>query len=275
MNRTMRRIILLAILIVAVLAVTACQRDRPAAEGENWVTPGTGSAVSPLGTAVAPAITSVVTSGTVLPGAQLTPGGFITGTLPTLAAVTGTATPGTNVVVVGPTYGYTVVSGDTLYSIALANGTDVDTIRLLNNLTSDALQVGQVLIVPGSGETGGSATAGATPTPATIYTVTTGDTLSGIADLFGITWEEIAAANDMQPPYVIYRGQRLVIPGVETMPTTPAAAGNSIKHVVQEGETLLGIAVQYGVTSQAIMQANGMTDPDFLTVGQELIIPQP
>ncbi|MER2600314.1 MAG: LysM peptidoglycan-binding domain-containing protein [Caldilineales bacterium] len=275
MNGIMRRVILLAILIVAVLAVSACQRDRPAAEEENWVTPGAGSAVSPLGTAVAPAITSVVTSGTLLPGAQLTPGGFITGTLPTLAAPAGTATPtGSNVVVVGPTYGYVVTSGDTLYSIALANGTDVATIRLLNNLTSDALQIGQVLIVPGSGETGGGTATGTTPTPATVYTVSTGDTLSGIAELFGVTWEEIAAANNMEAPYMIYRGQRLVIPGVEAMPTAPAA-GNSIKHVVQEGETLLGIAVQYGTTSQAIMQANGMSDPDFLRVGQELIIPQP
>jgi LysM repeat protein len=44
---------------------------------------------------------------------------------------------------------------------------------------------------------------------------------------------------------------------------------------VQPGETLSSIARQYRVTSQAIMEANGLEDPNLLEVGQELIIPQP
>jgi len=48
-----------------------------------------------------------------------------------------------------------------------------------------------------------------------------------------------------------------------------------VTHIVQPGETLSSIARQYGVTSQAIMEANGLEDPNLLEVGQELIIPQP
>ena len=54
-----------------------------------------------------------------------------------------------------------------------------------------------------------------------------------------------------------------------------ATPGSLVIHVVQPGETLSSIARQYGVTSQAIMEANGLDDPNLLEVGQELIIPQP
>lgn len=44
-------------------------------------------------------------------------------------------------------------------------------------------------------------------------------------------------------------------------------------HVVQAGETLFGIAEQYGVTVEAIAAANGITDPGLIAVGQQLVIP--
>ncbi len=44
-------------------------------------------------------------------------------------------------------------------------------------------------------------------------------------------------------------------------------------HVVQAGETLFLIAEQYGTTVEAIVAANGLSDPDLIIVGQRLIIP--
>jgi len=65
-------------------------------------------------------------------------------------------------------------------------------------------------------------------------------------------------------------------PATETPPpptATPTVA--SVVHTVQEGETLSVIAQQYGVTVEAISQANGITDPSLIVAGQELTIPLP
>jgi len=55
------------------------------------------------------------------------------------------------------------------------------------------------------------ATPSPTPTGGT-YEVQPGDTLSGIADQFGVDAEALAAANDIDDPDLIYPGQVLVIP---------------------------------------------------------------
>ena len=53
----------------------------------------------------------------------------------------------------------------------------------------------------------------ATPTPTpVIYTVQSGDVLSAIADRFGVSVDEIVAANDIANPDVVAVGQELVIP---------------------------------------------------------------
>ena len=44
-------------------------------------------------------------------------------------------------------------------------------------------------------------------------------------------------------------------------------------HVVKAGDSLSGIAAQFNVRAEDIMTANGITDPDFIQVGQELLIP--
>jgi LysM repeat protein len=54
---------------------------------------------------------------------------------------------------------------------------------------------------------------------------------------------------------------------------TPTVTPTPIIHVVQEGETLLSIAFDYGVNLQALQTVNGIENPQFLQVGQNLIIP--
>lgn len=56
---------------------------------------------------------------------------------------------------------------------------------------------------------------------------------------------------------------------------TPATAPQGERYVVQPGDTLGQIAARYGVTVEAIVQANKLDDPDVLRIGQELIIPKP
>lgn len=55
------------------------------------------------------------------------------------------------------------------------------------------------------------------------YTVQEGDTLSGIADMFGVTWDAIIQANDLQSQDAIFVGQELVIPA----PASPEAVPTS------------------------------------------------
>jgi LysM repeat protein len=54
---------------------------------------------------------------------------------------------------------------------------------------------------------------------------------------------------------------------------TSEASLTPIIHVVQSGDTLLGIALEYGVDLDTLRQANGNLDPRSLQIGQELIIP--
>ena len=55
---------------------------------------------------------------------------------------------------------------------------------------------------------------------------------------------------------------------------TPATAGRRT-HVVRSGDTLISIAERYDVTPQAIRRTNGISDPNFLRIGQRLVIPMP
>ncbi|MBC7258502.1 MAG: LysM peptidoglycan-binding domain-containing protein [Chloroflexi bacterium] len=56
------------------------------------------------------------------------------------------------------------------------------------------------------------AAAATTPTQPTTYTVKPGDSLSAIAFQFGISLQELMAANDITDPDVLFAGQKLVIP---------------------------------------------------------------
>ncbi len=61
-------------------------------------------------------------------------------------------------------------------------------------------------------------------------------------------------------------------PSPSTEPTESAIPSQAI-HVVQPGEFLSQIALRYGVTTEAIAEANGIENPDLIEAGQRLIIP--
>lgn len=58
------------------------------------------------------------------------------------------------------------------------------------------------------------------------YIVQPGDTLFSIANRFGVPWQEIVRVNRLQPPFSLYVGQQLFIPGVGPVPTPPPPTGN-------------------------------------------------
>jgi len=116
-------------------------------------------------------------------------------------------------------------------------------------------------------------TATPAPPPTVTYTVKSGDTLSYIAQLHGVSIDAIVRANKLGSANALQVGQVLVIPLHGEEATPPAARNGKTVHVVLSGETLSEISRQYGVSIEAILQANHLTSASTLRVGQELIIP--
>ena len=101
---------------------------------------------------------------------------------------------------------YTVVSGDTLSGIAAKYGTTYQKIAADNGIADpNLIYPNQVLKIYGAN--GGGNSGGGQQT----YTVKSGDTLSGIASMFGTTYQKIAADNGIANADLIYPGQVLVI----------------------------------------------------------------
>jgi murein DD-endopeptidase MepM/ murein hydrolase activator NlpD len=94
-----------------------------------------------------------------------------------------------------------------------------------------------------------------------VYIVRDGDTLSQIAQMFGVSVNTIIWANDIQNG-VIHPGQNLII-----LPIT------GIRHTVATGETLQSLATTYKSNAHDIAQYNDLADNAALTVGQVVIIP--
>ncbi len=272
-------------LIIVLIAVTSlvlagCERERPALTVTPAATAPAARGTVPPSPTPPPLVTEVTLSGAA---------GAAGGQAPAAAQPVATPTPpAPQQVVISPStpggetgggafFTYTVQAGDTLAQIAARFNVSQETIAQLNGLTDpNVLTVGQQLKIPGTPPAGTGTTT--TTTPATsIYVVQAGDTLNAIARRFGTTVAELMRLNNLSNPDRIVVGQKLVVPatggaapGTGTSPTTGTGQRT---HVVQKGETLLSIARRYGVTVQAIQQANNIPNPDLIFPGQVLVIP--
>ena len=118
-----------------------------------------------------------------------------------------------------------------------------------------------------------AAVAGAPQASGVYYTVRPGDTLSGIARWYGTTVQAIMQANHLRNT-TIFVGQVLFIP---TGGGGGGGGGGSHQcsqhYIVQRGDTLSGIARWFGVSTSALAQANGISNPSRIYAGQRLCIP--
>jgi LysM repeat protein len=110
------------------------------------------------------------------------------------------------------------------------------------------------------------------------YTVRRGDTLMEIANRFDVNVIELGRLNNILNYNLIYVGQVLDLPVEEeaAAEATPAPTNTPapVRHFVQFGDSIYRIAARYGVTAQAIIEANGIENPNRIYYGQLLIIPQ-
>jgi len=161
---------------------------------------------------------------------------------------------------------YTVRQGDALSTIALRFGTTVTKLKRANRLTNNTLRVGQRLEIPDAEPARAKREVEAPKSE--IYVVRQGDTLSEIADRYGVGLSKLRAANGLRGN-AIRIGQRLVIPATAKRLQEAASAKT---HVVRSGDTLSAIARRYGTSVSAIQRANGMTGSS-LRVGERLKLP--
>lgn len=160
---------------------------------------------------------------------------------------------------------YTVVRGDSLARIAARFGVTVQAITQANGIANpNLIYSGQVLLIP-------SPVVVPTPVPpvpapgGSYYTVRTGDTLRLIAGWYGTTIQAIVQANGIFNPNRIYPGQVLYIP--------PVTYTRIAAYYVVYGDTLARIARRYGSSVAAIVQYNGLPNPNHIFAGQLLYIP--
>ncbi len=149
---------------------------------------------------------------------------------------------------------YTVKKGDSLWSISKKLGVTVDELKKYNNLTSNLLNIGQVLKIPTKDET---------IIDTNTYTVKRGDTLYSIANAYNISVNELKNYNNLT-------SNTLSIGQILKIPTTSETVGNT--YVVKRGDSLYSIANAYNTSVNELKKYNNLTS-NLLSIGQVLKIP--
>ena len=155
---------------------------------------------------------------------------------------------------------YIVKKNDNLYDIAKNNNTTVGIIKALNNLTSNILQVGQVLLLPVAKVEQSNVN------DYLIYTIKPGDNLYNIAKNYNITLDELINFNE-QGTTLLHIGSQLLIP-ISNNKTT----NKNIQYIIKPGDTLYNIAKRYNTTVDEIKRVNNF-NTNMLKIGDVIFLP--
>ena len=148
---------------------------------------------------------------------------------------------------------YVVQKGDSLYSIANKLGTTVSELKKENNLTTNTLQIGEVLRIP---------TKEIYEEEENVYIVQKGDTLYSVAMANNTTVDELKRINNLTSN-ILSTGQLLKIPSALLPEST---------YIVKKGDSLYSIANKYNTTVDELKRINNLTS-NILSIGQVLKLP--
>jgi len=150
---------------------------------------------------------------------------------------------------------YTIQNGDSLYSIANKFNIGVNDLIEYNALPTTVLTVGETIKIPKENFV----------SLENVYTVKQGDTLYRIANLYGVTVNDLIEANGLKSN-ILSLGQQLIIP------IKPVLEEDFIVYEVVPGDTLYSIARKFGTKVDAIKSYNNLASNN-LSIGQVLQIP--
>jgi LysM repeat protein len=192
---------------------------------------------------------------------------------------------------------HVVSAGETLSSVAAADGLPISDLAAANGLSPDAqLVAGSSLAIPpqgaaatsssvsASGSTGDSdadsdpgtaAVAASAPSSSGGYVVQPGDTLSAIAARLGVSVNSLAAANGLDPSALLISGTALHASGASaggtaTQASAPVSSSSAGGYRVQPGDTLSALAARYGVSVNQLAALNGLSPSGVLLSGSTL-----
>lgn len=162
---------------------------------------------------------------------------------------------------------YIVVNGDTLSDIAIRFDTKTEAVKSSNNLVSDFLSIGQLLVIPkGNGD--------ATPEKTGRYEiinhrVVPGDTLSALAEQYESSVKELRSLNALRGEF-IQVGQLLDVRSpTQSLKTTSL---RKLSYKVRRGDSLYVIAKKFSLSIADITKWNSINRENFLQPGQQLTL---
>ena len=108
-----------------------------------------------------------------------------------------------------------------------------------------------------------------------VHVVAPGESLGIIAQKHGVSTRDLAANNGIANPNIVRVGQRLTIPGFIATDATATSVeatlpGSSGYYTISRGDTLSQVAERHGMATADLMRLNGLSDPNFAWVGQQL-----
>lgn len=169
-----------------------------------------------------------------------------------------------SVVLFRPTFYHTVVRGESLSVIAAKHRLSISEIQELNKLKGTKIRSGQKILLVSMDDTQSESTA----TPE--HKVRKGDTLSGIASMYGVRRSIIAKTNNINNDDMLRIGKILIIPA-RYIPSNNKA----MKYTVKSGDTLSEIAELFKVPLFEIKRLNPpLADAHTILPGQNVFIPK-
>lgn len=148
---------------------------------------------------------------------------------------------------------YMVQRGDTLYSLALKYNTTVDKLRKLNNLNTNTLTIGQILVLPIETDID----------EYDIYVVKKGDSLWSISRKFNIDVNDLIELNNLKD-LTLQINQSILVPKQQENIETDL-------YIVKKGDTLWSISNKLNIPVQTLKELNNLNS-NLLKVNQQLKI---